>query len=54
MIGSKDRGILQIFTTPSPYNHEITEYIQRFQGFTGFFDKGNVGDLMKSTKDFSK
>jgi len=54
MIGSKDRGILQIFTTPSPYSHEITEYIERFHGFTGFFDKGNVGDLMKSTKDFNK
>lgn len=54
MIGSKDRGILQIFTQPSPYNHEITEYIERFHGFTGFFDKGNVGDLMKSTKEFNK
>lgn len=54
MIGSKDRGILQIFTTPSPYSHEITEYIERFYGFTGFFDKGNVGDLMKSTKAFNE
>lgn len=54
MIGSKDRGILQIFTKPSPYSHEITEYIERFHGFTGFFDKGNVGDLMKSTKEFNK
>lgn len=54
MIGSKDRGILQIFTTPSPFSHEITEYIERFHGFTGFFDKGNVGDLMKSTRKFNK
>jgi len=54
IIGSKDRGILQIFTTPSPYSHEITEYIERFHGFTGFFDKGNVGDLMKSTKSFNE
>lgn len=53
MIGSKDRGILQIFTKPSPYSHEITEYIERFHGFTGFFDKGNVGDLMRSTKSFN-
>lgn len=54
MIGSKDRGILQIFTRPSSYNHEITEYIERFHGFTGFFDKGNVGDLMRSTKRFNE
>ena len=54
MIGSKDRGILQIFSKPSPYHHEITEYIQRFHGFTGFFDKGNVADLMRSTKEFNK
>jgi hypothetical protein len=54
MIGSKDRGILQIFSKPSLYHHEITEYIQRFHGFTGFFDKGNVADLMRSTKEFNK
>jgi hypothetical protein len=53
MIGSQDRGILQIFTTPSLFSHEITEYIERFHGFTGFFDKGNVGDLMRSTKSFN-
>lgn len=53
MIGSADRGILQIFTKPSPYSHEITEYIERFHGFAGFFDKGNVGNLMRSTKSFN-
>lgn len=50
LIGDETRGILQIFSSPSPFSHEITEYVQRFGSFTGFFDKGNVGELMGSTK----
>ena len=53
LIGDETRGILQIFGTPSPISHEITEYVQRFGSFTGFFDKGNVGELMGSTKGLS-
>jgi 4-hydroxyphenylpyruvate dioxygenase-like putative hemolysin len=53
MIGDEKNGILQIFTHPSPYNHEITEYIERFRGYRGFFDPGNVAALMGSTKVFS-
>jgi len=53
IIGSPARGIYQIFTTPSVHSREITEYIERFGGFTGFFDPGNVGDLMTSTRPFS-
>ena len=53
LIGDETRGILQIFSAPSPYSHEITEYVQRFGNFTGFFDKGNVGELMGSTKQFA-
>lgn len=53
IIGSPARGLYQIFTAPSPYNHEITEYIERFGDFRGFFDAANVGDLMTSTRPFS-
>jgi 4-hydroxyphenylpyruvate dioxygenase-like putative hemolysin len=53
MIGGEDRGILQIFSNPSEYSHEITEYIQRFQGYRGFFDPGNVAALMGSTRAFN-
>jgi hypothetical protein len=53
MIGDASRGILQIFSTPSLFSHEICEYIERFGGFRGFFDKGNVGELMNSTKKFN-
>ncbi len=52
LIGDETRGILQIFSAPSPHSHEITEYVERFGNFTGFFDKGNVGELMNSTKRF--
>ncbi len=54
MIGDASRGILQIFTTPSPHSHEICEYIERFGGFRGFFDKGNVAELMGSTEKFNQ
>lgn len=53
MIGAEQNGILQIFTHPSPRSHEITEYIERFQGYRGFFDPGNVAALMGSTKAFN-
>ncbi len=53
LIGDESRGILQIFGTPSPWSHEISEYVERFGSFTGFFDKGNVGELMGSTRSFS-
>jgi len=54
VIGSEQRGILQIFTVPSPHSDEITEYIERFGGYTGFFDRGNVGELMDSTRRFNE
>lgn len=53
MIGSKDRGILQIFSVPSENTHEITEYIERFQDFRGFFDRRSVGELMGSTQKYN-
>ncbi len=53
-IGSAERGILQVFTAPSAFSLEITEYVERFQGFRGFFDPGNVGQLMASTRRFNE
>lgn len=53
LIGSESRGILQVFTHPLPGHGEIVEYIQRFHGFRGFFDPGNVGELMASTRPFN-
>jgi 4-hydroxyphenylpyruvate dioxygenase-like putative hemolysin len=53
VIGSEERGILQLFTHPSPFSLEITEYVERFHGFQGFFDPGNVGKLMASTRQFN-
>lgn len=52
VIGTREEGIVQIFTTPSNHTNEITEYIQRFDGFTGFFSNKNVGNLMTSTRAF--
>lgn len=52
MIGTEQNGILQIFTQPSPHSHEISEYIERFSGYRGFFDPGNVAALMGSTRAF--
>jgi len=54
LIGNESRGILQVFSTPSPLNHEIIEYVERFGSFTGFFDKSNVGELMGSTRSFNQ
>lgn len=54
IIGDKQKGLLQIFTKPSPLTLEITEYIERFHGFDGFFLPDNVGALMKSTEKFNK
>lgn len=52
VIGARDEGIVQIFSTPSEFTNEITEYVQRFDGFTGFFSNKNVGNLMASTRAF--
>ncbi len=53
IIGDKANGLLQVFTHPSEFTGEITEYIQRFNAFDGFFLPDNVGDLMKSTEKFN-
>lgn len=52
VIGTKEEGIVQIFSTPSERSNEITEYVERFDGFTGFFSNKNVGNLMSSTRAY--
>ncbi len=52
VIGTREEGIVQIFSTPSDATNEITEYVQRFDGFTGFFSNKNVGNLMSSTRAY--
>lgn len=48
VIGSEEEGIKQIFSTASDESYLITEYIERFHGFQGFFTKKNVAFLTKA------
>lgn len=45
VIGSKEAGLKQIFSSASEYSSLIVEYVQRFGGFQGFFTKDNVAEL---------
>jgi hypothetical protein len=45
VIGSKEEGLKQIFSSASEYSSLIVEYVQRFGDFQGFFTKGNVANL---------
>jgi len=45
VIGSKNEGLKQIFSTASEHSSLIIEYVQRFHGFQGFFNKNNVAEL---------
>lgn len=45
VIGSKEEGLKQIFSSASEYSSLIIEYVQRFGGFQGFFAKDNVAEL---------
>ena len=48
VIGSQEEGLKQIFSRTSKYSLLITEYVQRFNGFQGFFTKKNVAFLTKA------
>ncbi len=48
VIGSQEEGLKQIFSRTSKFSLLITEYIQRFNGFQGFFTKKNVAFLTKA------
>ena len=45
VIGSKEEGLKQIFSSASEYSSLIIEYVQRFGDFQGFFTKDNVSEL---------
>ncbi len=45
VIGSKEQGLKQIFSSASEHSSLIIEYVQRFGDFDGFFAKENVAEL---------
>jgi hypothetical protein len=45
VIGSKEQGLKQIFSSASEHSSLIVEYVQRFGGFQGFFARENVAML---------
>lgn len=45
VIGSKEDGLKQIFSSASEHSSLIIEYVQRFGDFAGFFTKSNVAAL---------
>jgi len=45
VIGSREEGLKQIFSSASEHSSLIVEYVQRFGGFDGFFTKQNVAEL---------
>ena len=45
VIGSKEDGLKQIFSSASEHSSLIIEYVQRFGDFDGFFTKHNVAKL---------
>ncbi|CAK0750890.1 conserved hypothetical protein [Gammaproteobacteria bacterium] len=45
VIGSREEGLKQIFSSASEHSSLIIEYVQRFNGFEGFFTKRNVAGL---------
>lgn len=53
VIGSQEEGLKQIFSRTSKYSLLITEYVQRFNGFQGFFTKKNVAFLTKAAGEDS-
>ncbi len=45
VIGSREEGLKQIFSSASEHSSLIIEYVQRFGDFQGFFTKDNVAEL---------
>ena len=48
VIGSKEEGLKQIFSSASEHSSLIIEYVQRFGDFSGFFTKKNVAGLTEA------
>ena len=45
VIGSREQGLKQIFSNASEHSSLIIEYVQRYNGFQGFFARDNVAEL---------
>ena len=45
VIGSKEEGLKQIFSSASEHSSLIVEYVQRYGDFQGFFTKDNLASL---------
>lgn len=45
VIGSKEQGLKQIFSSASEHSSLIVEYVQRYDDFEGFFTRENVAEL---------
>ncbi len=50
LVGGPGEGLHQTFTNPSPHTLIVTEYIHRYNGFTGYFTLSNVTALTKATE----
>lgn len=48
VIGSKQQGLKQIFSSASEHSSLIIEYVQRFGDFAGFFARDNVAELTRA------
>ncbi|WP_428568292.1 MAG: hypothetical protein ACP59X_09205 [Solidesulfovibrio sp. DCME] len=50
LVGSPEEGLKQIFSAMSPTTLLVNEYIERYDGFDGFFTKSNVTHLTRATE----
>ena len=50
LVGSREEGLRQTFSTASEHTLLVNEYIQRYDNFDGFFTKSNVTYLTKATE----
>jgi len=48
VIGSREQGLKQIFSSASEHSSLIIEYVQRFGDFEGFFTRDNVAKLTEA------
>jgi hypothetical protein len=48
VIGSREEGLKQIFSNASEHSSLIIEYVQRYNGFNGFFTRDNVAKLTEA------
>ncbi|MBU1230701.1 MAG: hypothetical protein KKA55_04635 [Proteobacteria bacterium] len=50
LVGSPEEGLRQTFSRPLANTLMVNEYIERYEGFDGFFTKSNVTLLTKATE----